>query len=81
MEDASRLLTPAQAAERLGLATATLAKLRVRGTGPEFVKLGSAVRYPAAGLAAYVASAPRHRQTAEYTPRRARQRTIEVPND
>lgn len=36
----SRVLTPAQVAERTGLSCASLAKKRWQGTGPAFVKLG-----------------------------------------
>ncbi|MDO5068563.1 MAG: helix-turn-helix domain-containing protein [Propionibacteriaceae bacterium] len=39
------LLTAEQAAKRLGLAEQTLAQWRWLGKGPEFVKLGRAVRY------------------------------------
>ncbi|MCF8879653.1 helix-turn-helix domain-containing protein [Hyphobacterium sp. SN044] len=39
------LLSPKAAAAYLGLAPSTLAKWRVDGTGPTYLKLGSAVRY------------------------------------
>lgn len=39
------LLNTDQAAKRLGLAKQTLVQWRWRGEGPEFVKLGRAVRY------------------------------------
>ena len=61
-----RLLTPAQAGERLGLSTSTLAKLRcLKSTGPVFIRLGSAIRYPEDGLADFVAAQPRRRSTSE----------------
>lgn len=44
------LLTAEQAAKRLGLAKQTLAQWRHEGRGPEFVKLGRAVRYPSDAL-------------------------------
>jgi hypothetical protein len=43
--DPRKLLKPADAAELLGISASTLAKWRMIGRGPEFVKLGSAVRY------------------------------------
>ena len=61
----SDLLTPREAARRLGLAVNTLAKLRLRGSGPEYIKLGSAVRYPADALETYIAAQPRRRSTQE----------------
>jgi predicted DNA-binding transcriptional regulator AlpA len=39
-------LREAEAAEMTGLAPSTLAKLRSRGGGPPFIKVGRAVRYP-----------------------------------
>ena len=44
------LLTTRQAAERLGLSPRTLERYRVTGDGPEFVKMGHAVRYVAGKL-------------------------------
>jgi len=38
-------LTTPEAAQYLGLAVSTLNKWRCRGGGPEFLKLGRAVRY------------------------------------
>jgi excisionase family DNA binding protein len=40
-----RLLKANEAAEFLGLGHSTLAKLRVSGGGPNFLKLGRSVRY------------------------------------
>lgn len=58
-----KLLTETEAAERLGLAVATLRRWRWSGDGPEFVKLGtsrgSAVRYAPSALAAFVAAGAR----------------------
>ncbi|MBO9377416.1 helix-turn-helix domain-containing protein [Sphingomonas histidinilytica] len=45
-----------KAAEYLGLATNTLEKMRVHGTGPKFAKLGRAVRYRVADLEDYIAA-------------------------
>ena len=44
------LLTTRQAAKRLGLSPRTLERYRVSGDGPEFVKMGRAVRYMAGKL-------------------------------
>lgn len=43
------------AAVRLGLSAAWLEKLRVIGGGPEYIKLGKAVRYEDAALDRWVA--------------------------
>jgi predicted DNA-binding transcriptional regulator AlpA len=47
-------LAPAVAARRLGLSESTLAKMRVYGGGPEYVKLGRSVRYPEDRLAVWL---------------------------
>jgi predicted DNA-binding transcriptional regulator AlpA len=39
------LLTPKQAAQLLNLSTSWLAKQRLKGGGPPYVKLGGAIRY------------------------------------
>ena len=62
-----RLLTPAQAAERLSVAISTLAKMRLRGDGPTFCKLGASVRYEAGDVDTYVESLPRRRSTSDGT--------------
>ncbi|MEV8272681.1 helix-turn-helix domain-containing protein [Microbacterium sp. NPDC077184] len=51
-----RWLTPAQVADRLGLAVGTLANWRVAGIGPKSVKMGRLVRYDEAVVAAWVDS-------------------------
>lgn len=38
-------LSTQEAADHLGLSVSLLEKLRVRGTGPKYLKLGRAVRY------------------------------------
>ncbi len=40
MTDAVALLSADQASKRLGLAKSTLAKMRLRGDGPSYIKLG-----------------------------------------
>ena len=54
------MLDTAQAGEALGVAPATLAKWRVFGGGPPFVKLGARVLYPARDLEQWLAQRPRH---------------------
>ncbi len=50
-------LTPNQAAEYLGLSTSTLAKMRHRGDGPRFFKVGNRVRYSVTDLDAFMETA------------------------
>jgi predicted DNA-binding transcriptional regulator AlpA len=45
-----RLLTVPEAAEFLRLSGSWLAKARMRGDGPPYVKLGRSVRYPLGAL-------------------------------
>lgn len=59
------LLTPDAAAARMGLARGTLAKMRMEGVGPAWVKIGASVRYPADTLAEWIASLPRRRSTGD----------------
>lgn len=44
------LLTPQEAAERLKLSVSWLAKARMRGDGPPYIKVGRSVRYPEPAL-------------------------------
>ena len=62
------LLDTFQAAERTGLARATLAKLRVTGGGPPFVKLGAKVLYDDADIAAWIAAQGKRRSTSDVCP-------------
>jgi predicted DNA-binding transcriptional regulator AlpA len=48
------LLRTPQAAKSIGLSQSTLHKLRLKGTGPRFVKLGRAVAYDPADLRAWI---------------------------
>ncbi len=48
------LLTEAEAATFLRLKPVTLKKWRCRGRGPDYVRLGSAIRYELAALQAYL---------------------------
>jgi predicted DNA-binding transcriptional regulator AlpA len=60
-----RLVKTPKASEILGLSASQLAKLRVYGGGPEFIKLGASVLYEIDELEAWLAS-HRRRSTAEY---------------
>lgn len=60
-----RVLNTRDAARYLGLAVSTLNKWRCHGGGPEFLKLGRAVRYRQQDLDAFLASR-RLRSTASY---------------
>jgi hypothetical protein len=59
------LLDTFQTAERTRLARATLAKLRVIGGGPPFVKLGSKVLYEETDVAAWIAAQGKRRSTSD----------------
>lgn len=48
------LLDPEPSAEYLGNSTSTLAKQRMRGDGPEYVKVGSRIRYRKSALDKYI---------------------------
>jgi predicted DNA-binding transcriptional regulator AlpA len=48
------LLHPAQVAKLLGVSLSWLAKSRMNGTGPSFVKIGRAVRYAMSAVQGYV---------------------------
>ena len=60
-----RLLTVSEAADFLRLSHSWLAKSRMRGDGPPFVKIGRAIRYPESGLIGYTKSRLRL-STSEY---------------
>lgn len=61
-----RLLTPAQAGQLLGLSTSTLAKYRcLKSTGPVFIRLGAAIRYPEDALAEFIARQRRRTSTSD----------------
>jgi predicted DNA-binding transcriptional regulator AlpA len=48
------LLQPRDVAKILGVSTSWLAKARLSGEGPRFVKIGRSVRYPESSLREYV---------------------------
>ena len=49
-----KLLTPDELAELLQLTTDQVSKLRIKGNGPPFVKLGRQVRYVPAAVAKWL---------------------------
>lgn len=51
---APRLLSAKQVAEHLGLEPSHLARLRARGSGPAYVKLGARVAYSPADVVSWV---------------------------
>ena len=61
----TQLLTDRDVAAVTGLARSTLAKLRLRGDGPRFVKIGAAVRYREDDVQAWLAAQPRRRSTSD----------------
>ena len=54
VEVLERLLLPEEAAKILSLSTSWLAKARMEGTGPGFVKFGRAVRYKQSSLLKFI---------------------------
>jgi predicted DNA-binding transcriptional regulator AlpA len=54
------LLHPVQVAKLLGVSLSWLAKSRMNGTGPRFVKIGRAVRYAMSAVHEYIKSRQRH---------------------
>lgn len=54
MSDQNRIARPPEAARIVGLSVSTLAKRRLRGEPPQFVKLGRAVGYRVTDLEAWL---------------------------
>jgi predicted DNA-binding transcriptional regulator AlpA len=59
------LLDPKETATVLKVSTSWLAKARIQGDGPEFVKIGRAVRYPQSSLHKFIAQRTRASTNAE----------------
>jgi len=49
-----RLLTPAETATSLGVSLSWLAKARLRGDGPAYIKIGRTVRYSMSAIRDYL---------------------------
>ena len=58
-EALTALLTPKEAARLLKLSLSWLAKARMRGDGPPFVKIGNAIRYAETALIQWLKSRQR----------------------
>jgi predicted DNA-binding transcriptional regulator AlpA len=54
-----RLLTPNEAAARLRVSMSWLAKARMRGDGPAYIKVGRSIRYAEAALLQWMKSRQR----------------------
>ena len=59
LSSGDRLLTPSDAANLLRLSESWLAKARMRGDGPPYVKLGRAIRYREGALLQWLRSRQR----------------------
>ena len=53
LKNADRLLATAEVAERLRVSTSFLAKARVTGLGPRFIKIGRSCRYRLSDVESY----------------------------
>jgi predicted DNA-binding transcriptional regulator AlpA len=62
-----RLLTDRDVSAVTGAARSTLAKMRLRGGGPPFVRLGTSVRYPEDALREWLVALPLRRSTSDAT--------------
>jgi predicted DNA-binding transcriptional regulator AlpA len=60
------LLTPKETAGRLKLSTSWLAKARMTGDGPPFIKIGRAIRYSEAALLQWMKSRQRLSTNEQY---------------
>ncbi|PVE21710.1 hypothetical protein DC522_24985 [Microvirga sp. KLBC 81] len=60
-----RLMTTKEAAQRLKVSASFLAKARMKGTGPRYLRLGRAIRYAEEALDEYEAANTRA-STSEY---------------
>lgn len=56
-----RLIAPADLAEQLSVTIGQLAQMRYLGTGPEYVKVGTRVRYAPSDVQAWLAAQRRAR--------------------
>lgn len=55
-----RLLTPSETAAALGVSLSWLAKARLRGDGPLYIKIGRAVRYSERAIRDYLRAQTRN---------------------
>lgn len=61
----TRLVTPAELADYLGTSTQRLARDRVNGTGPRYIRAGRTVRYRWSDVQAWLDENTRERTTGE----------------
>lgn len=61
----SRLAPPAELAEYLGTSTQQLARMRVNGTGPRYIRAGRSVRYRWSDVQAWLDENTRERTSGE----------------
>ena len=59
------LLDTRATAKRLGIALATLAKMRLNGGGPPYLRIGGKVLYDETDVERFIADRPRLRSTSE----------------
>lgn len=64
-EVSDQLFKQAQVEKILGVAASTLEQWRLKGLGPQFVKIGRSVRYKKSALKAYIDSLPSFSSTTE----------------
>lgn len=60
-----KLLTPKEAAELLKVSVSWLAKARIRGDGPAFIRIGRSIRYSELALLQWM-KANQHLSTSEH---------------
>jgi predicted DNA-binding transcriptional regulator AlpA len=60
------LLTPKETAARLKLSTSWLAKARMRGDGPPYIRIGRSIRYTEAALLQWMKSRQRLSTNEQY---------------
>ena len=60
-----KFLSDREVADLTGTARSTLAKMRIRGDGPPFVRVGASVRYPEDALREWQSSLTRRRSTCD----------------
>jgi predicted DNA-binding transcriptional regulator AlpA len=83
MNSQAEYLKPEQLADLIGISQSTLAKMRMRGDGPPFSKIGRSVRYSRDASLAWMATRARRSTSAHpLTERRSRksQRAATVTN-
>ena len=59
LEEATTTISPAEAAQKLGVEASTLANWRWAGRGPRYIRVGSRVRYRLADVASWLDSRTR----------------------